>query len=100
MPPRNDTIRKNKDYDMDLTIPQVMVDTLAEQVTHAKFYVIFQVLAEDMTSIYNTEDIILVYPNVGIAMVSVRNFSRMNLLEFYCLNVSNILKTSLLRFID
>ncbi|WMV13815.1 hypothetical protein MTR67_007200 [Solanum verrucosum] len=64
MPPRIANARRN----VELEVPQVPVDPLADSSYNGQA---------------NREEICLVNPNMGMAAIRVRDFTRMNTLEFY-----------------
>ncbi|WMV25522.1 hypothetical protein MTR67_018907 [Solanum verrucosum] len=60
---------------------------LAEKVSHAKFLVALQVLAQAMTAQANREIVAPLNPNVYMEVIRGRNLMRMNPPEFYGLKV-------------
>ncbi|KAG5631571.1 hypothetical protein H5410_003288 [Solanum commersonii] len=64
-------------------LPQAPINPLTEQVTNAQFRAAFHVLAQAVTAKANWEVAILVNPNVGTTASKVRDFTRLNPLDFY-----------------
>ncbi|WMV24166.1 hypothetical protein MTR67_017551 [Solanum verrucosum] len=62
--------------------PQVPADRLAEQVTNVEFQAAIKVLAQA-----NREVVFPLNPNVGTTTTRVRDFTKMNPLEFHCSKV-------------
>uniref|UniRef100_M1DHJ3 Gag-pol protein n=1 Tax=Solanum tuberosum TaxID=4113 RepID=M1DHJ3_SOLTU len=83
MAPRRAYVRRNAGDNVEREYPQVLVDTLVKQVTNTEFRVDFQVLAHAMTTQVNREVVVPKYPNVGTTTTRVRDFTRMNPLEFH-----------------
>ncbi|WMV13816.1 hypothetical protein MTR67_007201 [Solanum verrucosum] len=68
---------------MNPEVPQVLVNPLAEQVTHVEFQTTFQVLDQAMTAYANREVVSPMNPNVGTAVTRIRDFTRMNPPNFH-----------------
>ncbi|WMV37224.1 hypothetical protein MTR67_030609 [Solanum verrucosum] len=62
----------------------ILVNLLAEQVTHAELRVAFQVLSQALKAQANRKALnALVNPNVGTTTSKIRDFTRMNPLKFH-----------------
>uniref|UniRef100_M1DQC2 Polyprotein n=1 Tax=Solanum tuberosum TaxID=4113 RepID=M1DQC2_SOLTU len=83
MVPRRAYVRRNPgNENVEPEVPQVLVDPLAEQVTHANFLAIFQLLAQAITTQANREANVPVSLNVGTMVTRIHDFTRMNPSEF------------------
>ncbi|WMV46733.1 hypothetical protein MTR67_040118 [Solanum verrucosum] len=76
---RNRNVRENVRQE----VPQVPVNPLVEQVTSDEFRDAFHALAQATTAQENREVVAPIKPRVGIAATWVRDFTRMNPLEFH-----------------
>ncbi|XP_049368639.1 uncharacterized protein LOC125833518 [Solanum verrucosum] len=74
---------ENVEQKAALLAPEVLVHPLAKQVTNTKVRVAFQVLAQPMTTQTNREVAVPVNPNVGTVASRVKDFTRMNHMEFH-----------------
>uniref|UniRef100_M1DJU4 Zinc knuckle family protein n=1 Tax=Solanum tuberosum TaxID=4113 RepID=M1DJU4_SOLTU len=84
MAPRRAYMRRNADENVESEVPQVLVNLLAEQVTHAELRVSFQVLSQAMEAQANRNAFnALVNPNVGTTTTRIWDFTRMNPLKFH-----------------
>ncbi|WMV46736.1 hypothetical protein MTR67_040121 [Solanum verrucosum] len=89
MAPSRAYVRRNAGDNEELEVPQVFVDPLNEQVTHPEFQVAFQMLAQAMTTQANKEFVARVNPNLGMEVIRIRYFSRMNTPEFHGLKMDD-----------
>uniref|UniRef100_M1DHH0 Gag-pol polyprotein n=1 Tax=Solanum tuberosum TaxID=4113 RepID=M1DHH0_SOLTU len=91
MAPRRTYIRRNAGENEELEAPQeapqVPADPLANQGSNAEFWDAFQVFAKSMMTESNREVVVPMNLIVGTAATTVRDFTRMNPLEFHGLKV-------------
>lgn len=78
MSPQRANRRRNVTNNVELKAPQVSANPLAKQVTHTQFQAIFQVVDQSMTTQVNREVVALVNPILGMAVIQVREFTKMN----------------------
>uniref|UniRef100_M1DB14 Gag-pol polyprotein n=1 Tax=Solanum tuberosum TaxID=4113 RepID=M1DB14_SOLTU len=84
MAPRRAYVRNNTGNDnVEPEVPHVLTDPFAKEVTHVKFQVTFQVLAQAMMAQANRDYNAPVNLNVGTVETRIRDFTRMNPLEFH-----------------
>ncbi|KAK4706297.1 hypothetical protein R3W88_034143 [Solanum pinnatisectum] len=83
MAPRKGYVRRNVNKNVEQEVPQVHIDPLAEQSTKDEFQAAFHALAHTMTSQANREVVAPMNPRVGTPATRVRDFTRMNPLEFH-----------------
>jgi len=83
MAPRRCYVRRNVVNDVELEVPQAPIDHLSKQVNHAEFQAAFQVLSQAIMAQNNREVIAPMNPNVSATVIRVRDFTRMNPLEFH-----------------
>ncbi|WMV09772.1 hypothetical protein MTR67_003157 [Solanum verrucosum] len=73
----------NVGKNVEQEVPNVMTDPLVEKVTNAESETAFQVLAQAMMAKSKREANVLMNPNVSTAEAMIRDFIRMNPLEFH-----------------
>ncbi|XP_055826325.1 uncharacterized protein LOC129894689 [Solanum dulcamara] len=77
-------VRRNANMNEKKKAPQAPNDPLTKQVSHAKFRLAFQVLAQAVVAQSNSEVVAIINPNMSTMASRVCDFTRMNPTEFHC----------------
>ncbi|XP_049372827.1 uncharacterized protein LOC125837798 [Solanum verrucosum] len=80
---RRSYVRTNVGENVQQEAPLVLADPLAEQVTNVEFRAVFQVLAQATTTQVNREVVVTMNSVLGTTTTRVREFTRINPLEFH-----------------
>ncbi|WMV07799.1 hypothetical protein MTR67_001184 [Solanum verrucosum] len=76
MAPRRAYVRRNAGENVEPEVHQVLIEPLAEQVTHAKFQASFQVLDQYMMTQANREVVAPMNPNMGSSNALISKFNK------------------------
>lgn len=82
MNPQRAYVRTDASDNLELEVPKVLINSLANKVTNTELWATFQVFFHVMMSQANRENIATVNPNVATSVTKIRDFAKMNLLEF------------------